>query len=422
MTSCNCNFDSQFAYILNNKNETPEKNITIVNYLENEELIKKVKNGKKFLVCSLGNELIKYKSNTKRSHFKHKSEFYNNEMSEWHKNWQNNFENTEITIGNRRADAVIGDIVLEFQHSLITKELVELRQKNYIENDTKLYWIIDCNNTIEYKELGKRYMIKFKSDFWKYENFVCHEFIFLNIDDKIFKIKPSKVKSRMIDVKEYLLKDVFINSIKNNEDIWKIDDITQCVLYHNQRGAGCGKTYESIQLIEKEVKFNHKDTFIYLTKMHSAKEVIYNEFVEQSKRGVLEKLIFDNDEDDDEIGFYNGSQYKITYINKETQKNCMVLIGTIDAFINSIGDKNITDKNRFSGMAKSIRDGCVNVSENGKIKFGGNEAKLNKDCLVIIDEAQDLGPEYIEAVCNIMRNTYMDTYVIGDKLQSIWGC
>ena len=37
-------------------------------------------------------------------------------MSEWHKNWQNNFENTEITIGNRRADAVIGDIVLEFQH------------------------------------------------------------------------------------------------------------------------------------------------------------------------------------------------------------------------------------------------------------------------------------------------------------------
>ena len=43
MTSCNCNFDSQFAYILNNKNETPEKNITIVDYLENEELRKKVK-------------------------------------------------------------------------------------------------------------------------------------------------------------------------------------------------------------------------------------------------------------------------------------------------------------------------------------------------------------------------------------------
>ena len=95
MTSCNCNFDSQFAYILNNKNETPEKNITIIDYLGNEELRKKVKNGKKFLVCGIGNKLIKYKSNTKRSHFKHKNEFYNNEMSEWHKNWQDNFENTE---------------------------------------------------------------------------------------------------------------------------------------------------------------------------------------------------------------------------------------------------------------------------------------------------------------------------------------
>ena len=59
--------------------------------------------------------------------------------------------------------------------------------------------------------------------------------------------------------------------------------------------------------------------------MHSAKEVIYNELVEQSKRGVLEKLIIDKD--DDEIGFYNGKQYKITYINKETKKNIIEHLG-----------------------------------------------------------------------------------------------
>ena len=41
--------------------------------------------------------------------------------------------------------------------------------------------------------------------------------------------------------------------------------------------------------------------------------------------------------------------------------------------------------------------------------------------MIIIDEAQDLGPEYIEAVCSIMRNTYIDACIIGDKLQSIWG-
>jgi hypothetical protein len=55
------------------------------------------------------------------------------------------------------------------------------------------------------------------------------------------------------------------------------------------------------------------------------------------------------------------------------------------------------------------------------MKYGDSSFELNKNCLIIIDEAQDLGPEYIEAICSIMRNTYIDTYVIGDKLQSIWG-
>ena len=71
--------------------------------------------------------------------------------------------------------------------------------------------------------------------------------------------------------------------------------MTQCVLYHNQRGAGCGKTYESIQLLFND-KFTHKDTFIYLTKMHSAKEVIYGELKSQYERGDLISLELDKNE------------------------------------------------------------------------------------------------------------------------------
>jgi glutamate synthase domain-containing protein 1 len=51
-----------------------ENKITIVEYLNNKKLQKKVKENKCFLVCSNGSELIKYKSHIKRSHFKHKSD------------------------------------------------------------------------------------------------------------------------------------------------------------------------------------------------------------------------------------------------------------------------------------------------------------------------------------------------------------
>lgn len=50
-----------------------------------------------------------------------------------------------------------------------------------------------------------------------------------------------------------------------------IENTIQCTLFHNQRGAGCGKTYESIQLLQSN---NDKDIFIYLTKMHSAKKLL----------------------------------------------------------------------------------------------------------------------------------------------------
>ena len=122
MNNCDCYFDSQYAYIVRElNNEISEENkITIVEYLDNVQLQKKIKKNRRYLVCSNGNELIKYESNIKRSHFKHTNDPNGNGMSEWHKNWQNNFEITEEPIGNRYADACVDNIVLEFQHSRIS--------------------------------------------------------------------------------------------------------------------------------------------------------------------------------------------------------------------------------------------------------------------------------------------------------------
>lgn len=420
MNNCTCFFDSQYAYIVRKLEDQilEEDKITIVEYLENEKLQKKVKNKERYLVCLNGNELIKYESNIKRSHFKHKNDPNGDGMSEWHKNWQDNFEITEEPIGNRYADACVNNLVLEFQHSRIPKNLIDERKLNYDNHNKELLWIIDCKDSVTIDELeNDRYMITFnKNQLWKYENFTSHETIYLDVENKIFRINPNKVKSHMYDVNEYKTKEEFIESLKNGINIWSNDKLSQCVLYHNQRGAGCGKTYESIQLLDKSETFKHKDTFIFLTKMHSAKEVIYTELKEQYERGELSNLELPEEGDD-----IVGKQYLIKYKNNKNNKNSTLIIGTIDSFMYAIGNKNVRDKDYFSGIVKSIKDGFVDTGKDGSIKYASEKPKLNKNCLIIIDEAQDLEPKYIQAISNIMRNTYIDTYVIGDKLQSIWG-
>ena len=416
MTKCSCNNNSEYAYILINKNDEPINEITITNYINNNELQNEIKTGKKYLVCKKKQDLIKYESIFKKSHFKHKSISL---ITDWHKDWQNNFKKEEIDvqIGNHVADVFINDIIIEFQHSYISKEDVESRYKNSINNNKRIYWVIDCNNTIEVSKIGDIFMIYFFCDYWKFEHFICCDFIFLNYEDNIYKVNPNEIKSNMIDVIEYKIKKDFIKSIKNKINIWSEEEIQQCILYHNQRGAGCGKTDESIQLMNINENFKHKNTFIYLTKAHTAKDVIYNELSEQYNNGRLNNL-----EIPEESHNISGKQYKINYYNKETKTDCKIIIGTIDSFMYAIGNIKNNDKDYFSGIVKSIKNGYVKLlNKNGSIKYSQENIKLNKKCLIIIDEAQDLEPEYIEAICSIMRNTYIDAYIIGDKLQSIWG-
>ncbi len=133
---CNCIFDSQTAYIVDSLecNEIDEKRYVVIgDYLNDKKMQKDVINGKIFLVCEKNEELIKYESDKRKNHFKHKHCEHGN-MSEWHKKWQSEFKETEAHIGNRWADSVCGDYVLEFQHSPITKELVDARSKNYKDN------------------------------------------------------------------------------------------------------------------------------------------------------------------------------------------------------------------------------------------------------------------------------------------------
>ena len=85
----------------------------------------------------------------------------------------------------------------------------------------------------------------------------------------------------------------------------------------------------------------------------------------------------------------------------------------------SIGNKNNTEIDKFEGIVNSIIDEYIETTLDGSIKYGGITSKLCKETILICDEEQDLPPNYAEAIIKIMRNRYIDVYVVGDKLQSI---
>jgi hypothetical protein len=178
-------------------------------------------------------------------------------------------------------------------------------------------------------------------------------------------------------------------------------------VYFNQRGAGCGKTYESIQLLNK---FKNKKVIIYLTKTHSAKEVIYGELKEQYSSKQIHKITILSETLD--------KKYKIVIKREDTNEEFTILIGTIDSFTYTIYDKSIQINNLdpFNDIVNKIHEGKIVTN----INYGNTSIHINYETLIIIDEAQDLGKNYMEAFITIVNKTKADLYIIGDKLQSIW--
>ncbi len=414
---CNINFKTQYAYI--NDCDTC---ITITDYIKNRNNYTNTS-----LRCSNSHELIFVNGVKVKSYFRHKNSNdvdSSSPMTEWHCEWQSNFPITEIEfkkkcesqIKNRRADVVLNDYnVIEFQHSLITKQEVDNRCHDYKLHGKDILWIIDGNTGIKINELtySERVYLEFISESWKFESFLEYDYIYINISDKIYRVCPKLIKSNMIDVQNPLSKESFINGLKNRINMFNDNEPIQCNLYIKQQGAGNGKTYGIIKMLESD-EFLHYNSFIYVSKQHSAVHVIYNEFKSQIEQGNLQSLKLE-----DEPKLIN-KKYVIKYTNLKSNKLCNIIIGTVDSLMYAIGDKNHKEVDKFEGIINSIIDEHIEtMSSCGTIKYAGINPKLCKNTILIKDEEQDLTISYAKAIIQIMRNRYIDVYIVGDKLQSI---
>ncbi len=346
----------------------------------------------------------------------------------WHKNWKTNFANTEKKISkknaaemNRRADAIIGNYTLEFQNSPIDLTNVIHRTADHNEAGYTTQWILNCTNAFKVTLRSGGYALTFTGEPWRYKNFKHCDTIYLDHNNYIYEIVPANVKNGRIKVKTRQMKTAFIDAWKEKrvmksapkmKVMKSAPKMKQCDLYIKQRGAGCGKTYESIQILN-DVKYSNIKTFIYLTKMHSAKDVIFGEFKQQLHSNKLDKVVAEIDGDEKK-----GKQYVVEYKNP-VGMDCTMFIGTIDAYMMRYGDEKHNMGHYFGGIISSVAEAREVGKFGNAVNFGQKSVRLCNETMLIIDEAQDLPVTYINAIYRLMEATYCNVSIIGDKLQSI---
>ena len=106
--------------------------------------------------CPICNGLLVIKAKKSKSvaaHFAHKSradcDTFSHDMSDWHKEWQNRFplKNREVPLPFdnpcHRTDVLACGYVIEFQHSPISLEEFDERNRFYTSLGKKVVWIFD---------------------------------------------------------------------------------------------------------------------------------------------------------------------------------------------------------------------------------------------------------------------------------------
>lgn len=289
---------------------------------------------------------------------------------------------------------------LRIQMSYIAREHV----------DPKNIWVIYVENDVRVKKNNKNIYLEFITNYWKYESFMNCSFIYLQIKNKIYCICPSLVKSHMIDVVEPISKYYFVRLLKKGV-VLDYEPIPQSTLYIKQQGAGNGKTFGIIQMLQHPA-FLHYKRFVFVSKQHSARAIIHAEFLGQFNAGLLRITnVIDRE---------MNKKYIIHYTN-HLGEECSLIIATIDSFMYSIGNKdNKNTVDYFESIVKSIiDDSFINCDASGVIQFTDVKPKLNRETMLFIDETQDLSPFYADAILKLMEEKYVDAYIVGDKLQSL---
>ena len=348
----------------------------------------------------------------------------------WHNKMENLFPETmrEVKfyttagISNRRADILLSNNrTCEIQHSYISQDEIINRFSDWNIFGKTIIWLVDGNEGVQIDKLSTgNYLVLFEQT-WKYQSFIkTYDFILLENDGNIFKIELKKIKSGMIELKQPKSIKQVIECLKNTPDkiwdCWNDENVIKSIIGVYQQGAGNGKTYNIWKSILENVD---KNIFLILTKQHTARTVIYHELKDQMYRHKngeklchIENFIKEHEENKEK-------HYVIKYTNKKSNRECIVVIGTIDSFCYNLSQSNSKGANFFKDLVDNIISNGSKKLKNGYMNFGGQYIQLSKKSEIWIDEVQDLPENYLYAMCKLIYETSCYINVVGDKLQSL---
>jgi hypothetical protein len=351
-------------------------------------------------------------------------------LSSWHRKWQDKFpkENQEVRFyldqskhSRRVADVWIpleqDERVIEYQHSRITKEEVNARNIDYNSKSQQMVWMIDCTENKNKPTVisNDRWLIDFEKE-WHVNSMEKCKVLFADFGDYIYRIPIACVRQRMVLVSERWKNDEdFVSYLLSPDIPPDCNEPKQSTLTVAQDPHGSGKTYRLSQMLIRTDLDEYKnyakyDTFIIITKSHSAKNVVNEEFRKQ-----LEQTGLNYDIEEKQ----NKYIYKFTKRWKE-EKNVMCIFGTVDSLMYNLAENKVKGVGFFENIVKTIHEhGPTKLKgPKGRFNYAGKTPRLNGKTLIVCDESSLLEESYLDAFSTLMNMCSVDVHLAGDVQQS----
>lgn len=353
----------------------------------------------------------------------------------WHRAMQDLFEkeyqevkftvkevnNEQVTQRTRYADVHKDDKVIEFQHSPILRIEVNNRNKDYESTLGKqVVWVIDCTeNTHKPEQISKEddiWLLHFEKK-WHVESMRDCKILFADFGDYgIFRVPPAHVKNMLVKVHGSWKKDInWISHLTSDIDPeFPIPKQTTITIAQDPHGSG--KTYELTRMplhthLPQYAKYNQYDIFIYVTKPHSAKEVVYKEFINHMKN----------------LDFKYTSQkvYDKFYVIEFTRSDnneIRIIMGTVDSLMYNLSTNKLNGTDMFINLVRTIHQYGPNKlkGHKGKFNYAGEQPYLNSRTLLIGDECTMLSEDYKHAFSTLVTMCNVDLHLAGDVQQSTY--
>ena len=229
--------------------------------------------------------------------------------------------------------------------------------------------------------------------------------IVIDVDGQLWHIHTADVRQEMLHVGPPLDADELVARFEADQGLCT-PARRQSRITVMQDPPGSGKTYRLVRL----PLFPDYESYLIITKPHSAKEVVHREFLEQLRASPHAQLL--------DEGQHAGSYWKQLRV---FDKTVLLLFLTGDALFAKLAPRAERPEllDLFEGICATIAQHGVRTGRRGAVIVKDRPVFLCAKTLVVMDEATKFSLPYAKALGQLVFTCNSDAVIAGDMLQSI---